>query len=92
MDDIRTAAKIGVDFVAVSFPKSAADMYRITSYNVCYTKLLRYLIAISTGFVLAGPVGEFAVVGRAGGNVITSYSIHYTKLYDPLIYTCSLHF
>ncbi|WP_068803707.1 pyruvate kinase [Thauera phenolivorans] len=27
MDDIRTAARIGVDFVAVSFPKSAADMY-----------------------------------------------------------------
>ncbi len=27
MDDIRTAALIGVDFVAVSFPKSAADMY-----------------------------------------------------------------
>jgi pyruvate kinase len=27
MDDIRTAAKIGVDFMAVSFPKSAADMY-----------------------------------------------------------------
>ena len=27
MDDIRTAAKIGVDFLAVSFPKSAADMY-----------------------------------------------------------------
>jgi len=27
MDDIRTAAQIGVDFVAVSFPKSAADMY-----------------------------------------------------------------
>ncbi|MCK0506915.1 pyruvate kinase [Aromatoleum anaerobium] len=27
MDDIKTAAKIGVDFVAVSFPKSAADMY-----------------------------------------------------------------
>jgi len=27
MDDIRTAASIGVDFVAVSFPKSAADMY-----------------------------------------------------------------
>ncbi|MCL2345388.1 MAG: pyruvate kinase [Desulfobulbus sp.] len=26
MDDIRTAAAIGVDFVAVSFPKSAADM------------------------------------------------------------------
>ena len=27
MDDIKTAARIGVDFVAVSFPKSAADMY-----------------------------------------------------------------
>ena len=27
MDDIRTAAQIGVDFVAVSFPKTAADMY-----------------------------------------------------------------
>ncbi len=27
MDDIKTAAEIGVDFVAVSFPKSDADMY-----------------------------------------------------------------
>jgi len=27
MDDIKTAAQIGVDFVAISFPKSAADMY-----------------------------------------------------------------
>lgn len=27
MDDIKTAAEIGVDFVAVSFPKSSADMY-----------------------------------------------------------------
>jgi pyruvate kinase len=27
MDDIKTAAEIGVDFLAVSFPKSAADMY-----------------------------------------------------------------
>ncbi|MBK7953978.1 MAG: pyruvate kinase [Candidatus Accumulibacter sp.] len=27
MDDIRTAASMDVDFVAVSFPKSAADMY-----------------------------------------------------------------
>ena len=27
MEDIKTAALIGVDFVAVSFPKSAADMY-----------------------------------------------------------------
>jgi pyruvate kinase len=27
MEDIRTAAQIGVDFVAVSFPKKSADMY-----------------------------------------------------------------
>ncbi|MFH1603059.1 MAG: pyruvate kinase, partial [Pseudomonadota bacterium] len=27
MEDIRTAAKINVDFLAVSFPKSSADMY-----------------------------------------------------------------
>ena len=27
MEDIKTAALIGVDYVAVSFPKSAADMY-----------------------------------------------------------------
>ncbi len=27
MDDIRIAARIGADFVAVSFPQSAADMY-----------------------------------------------------------------
>ena len=27
MDDIKTAAQIGVDFVAVSFPTGAADMY-----------------------------------------------------------------
>ena len=27
MDDIKTAAAIGVDYVAISFPKSAADMY-----------------------------------------------------------------
>ncbi|HPT49143.1 MAG TPA: pyruvate kinase [Accumulibacter sp.] len=27
MEDIRTASSIGVDYVAVSFPKSAADMY-----------------------------------------------------------------
>ncbi|HEX5802174.1 MAG TPA: pyruvate kinase, partial [Azospira sp.] len=27
MEDIKTAADIGVDYVAISFPKSAADMY-----------------------------------------------------------------
>lgn len=27
MDDIKTSAQIGADFIAVSFPKSASDMY-----------------------------------------------------------------
>ena len=42
---------------------------RITSYNVCYTKLLRLTESNHPDFF--------------GKNyVITSYSIHYTKLYD----------
>ena len=44
---------------------------RITSYNVCYTKLLRTALHL-----LLSPVGA------AIPCVITSYSIHYTKLYD----------
>lgn len=27
MDDIKTAAQVGADFLAISFPKSASDMY-----------------------------------------------------------------
>ena len=49
-------------------------MFRITSYNVCYTKLLR-ASAIGT---LARKISS---TPRAR-SVITSYSIHYTKLYD----------
>ena len=41
---------------------------RITSYNVCYTKLLR-------------SVPMWSRTSRKSA-VITSYSIHYTKLYD----------
>ena len=68
---------------------------RITSYNVCYTKLLRPALKVAV-------VGHTDTTGaftynldlsrrraesmvneliRAHG-VITSYSIHYTKLYD----------
>ena len=57
---------------------------RITSYNVCYTKLLRsqpftgdYLLSTNSGF---GGVNAALILGR--GSVITSYSIHYTKLYE----------
>ena len=45
---------------------------RITSYNVCYTKLLR------RGYGRPG-------ICSPSRNVITSYSIHYTKLYDEKV-------
>ena len=49
---------------------------RITSYNVCYTKLLR-----GKAFdVTPAP----APMGREATRVITSYSIHYTKLYEEI--------
>ena len=65
--------------------------FRITSYNVCYTKLLRqpqghpfrgYLFRERPfgGVSGEGAVGLHVPGGRAG--VITSYSIHYTKLYE----------
>ena len=79
---------------------------RITSYNVCYTKLLRDLTdrAYASGlFAIVGPSGAgkttvldaicLALYGKTPRIdsisdahdeliVITSYSIHYTKLYD----------
>ena len=54
---------------------------RITSYNVCYTKLLRFemgsLRQIGELFGKSSRLDEVVTRG-----VITSYSIHYTKLYD----------
>ena len=74
---------------------------RITSYNVCYTKLLRFdkagayaiqglaaamvrRIAGSYSNVVGLPLCEVVEALTAAGltSVITSYSIHYTKLYD----------
>ena len=49
---------------------------RITSYNVCYTKLLRTSMSTNTR-------------ERIMGYVITSYSIHYTKLYECCARPCS---
>ena len=45
---------------------------RITSYNVCYTKLLRYIRSEQPKLY-------------KNIAVITSYSIHYTKLYEEFI-------
>ena len=72
-----------------------SGLVRITSYNVCYTKLLRSVSSIDCDF----PGGNI-LVDRIEGDqvflqqdirdttewwfycVITSYSIHYTKLYE----------
>ena len=76
---------------------------RITSYNVCYTKLLRPFIATGQTVEIAPKAKSVPTVqvSRDAGEyihwsgdshalhwslgpelVITSYSIHYTKLYD----------
>ena len=89
---------------------------RITSYNVCYTKLLRIAIAVTvfstwitlgsqktllhrfatqTSQVLVETIHNSIIGAMESGqtadvirlleqinSVITSYSIHYTKLYD----------
>ena len=68
---------------------------RITSYNVCYTKLLRFSGLYVRGggpdqnLVLMDDVPVYNVDHLLGffsifnsDAVITSYSIHYTKLYD----------
>ena len=72
---------------------SCNNNYRITSYNVCYTKLLRGadqgasrhpgVVALSVGGD-ARRRQRSRPARRVGGHasVITSYSIHYTKLYD----------
>ena len=57
-----------------------SELNRITSYNVCYTKLLRLdAFAKVRNLVVGAGDGREHV---AGNLVITSYSIHYTKLYD----------
>ena len=60
---------------------------RITSYNVCYTKLLRNQYTARWEMTGPAPTGssdqellDEIKTGKVG--VITSYSIHYTKLYD----------
>ena len=59
------------------------NKYRITSYNVCYTKLLRNstVVGVLHDFL---PESYFFINSNAFYYVITSYSIHYTKLYDEI--------
>ena len=65
---------------------------RITSYNVCYTKLLRNVDRTKTLLsILALQYGEIIEESDLNiehkDSVITSYSIHYTKLYDLVLST-----
>ena len=46
-----------------------AERRRITSYNVCYTKLLRVFLPL-LGAILAGLFGRF--IGRIGSQIVTS--------------------
>ena len=83
---------------------------RITSYNVCYTKLLRRWILNVPGNG-ADPCymeDPQIIIQKWGGNlrtntinlesdlrgvnVITSYSIHYTKLYEVKIISNIIRF
>ena len=57
---------------------------RITSYNVCYTKLLRPAAGARARTPRSRRSGWRSCRWRPPPHrVITSYSIHYTKLYDP---------
>ena len=101
--------------------RSGFPLRRITSYNVCYTKLLRkvsgfaisafiggvggglyaftigYIAPLSFGFMKSVDILVIACLGGLGSItgsilaaivftifVITSYSIHYTKLYEKI--------
>ena len=57
-----------------------ATLTRITSYNVCYTKLLRIMKRTKNTWCVM-QTKEI----REHLCVITSYSIHYTKLYEFVI-------
>ena len=77
--------------MAAAVLAAAAPAFRITSYNVCYTKLLRtksqglYIGASLEGAVIEPDNQRNKIYyGRAVTLVITSHSIHYTKLYDSM--------
>ena len=71
--------------------------HRITSYNVCYTKLLRVIHANCRELKNLNPLPDVIYLDPMYPHrsksalvkkeiVITSYSIHYTKLYDIVFY------
>ena len=68
--------------------QTKCPVIRITSYNVCYTKLLRPEMRAEyrrwgIRAVAGAPLlRDGKAIGAIMLSVITSYSIHYTKLYD----------
>ena len=84
---------LGYSHIPQRFARVVNAFCRITSYNVCYTKLLRARRRAQFHAVLAEGERGVARCSLARGNlgtgrvrgrllVITSYSIHYTKLYE----------
>ena len=73
--------------IVYSFVMFTADKLRITSYNVCYTKLLREMASMLSAIFMVMAVmvclmSIFIIFTSFKVIVITSYSIHYTKLYE----------
>ena len=69
---------IGYEFNMVTL----TAVIRITSYNVCYTKLLRAPRVPRPRSCSTRSWSSSSRRGRPTSSVITSYSIHYTKLYE----------
>ena len=70
----------------ICYTTSPVHDIRITSYNVCYTKLLRARAEFQCDRAADSAAGARyqydLVIQFHSCLVITSYSIHYTKLYD----------
>ena len=89
------------EYCVGEIPYTYLTFNRITSYNVCYTKLLRD-VEFNRELLVQLLEDEYELVTAADGAegltmvekerpdliliVITSYSIHYTKLYDDDLY------
>ena len=77
---------IGDDSAGIGFwdDGGCIKRFRITSYNVCYTKLLRVLLKLR----MLNSTESYRNILRISISqiiVITSYSIHYTKLYEMIM-------
>ncbi|MER2515945.1 MAG: pyruvate kinase [Candidatus Accumulibacter phosphatis] len=103
MEDIRTAAAIDVDYVAISFPKSAADMYMAkqlihaaNGHAQTIAKIERLeavaalaeIIAASDGIMVAR--GDLAVeVGDAAVPALQKRMIHMARENNKLVITAT---